>query len=634
MSHERETVSEREGRLEEAVLCYLKAAEAGTPIDRRAFLARYPDLAAELQAFLVEQDRLDPLLAPLRRRAPAAVTVGGTTDPAAPIEVGRIFNPSPETGLGSRYRPLMFHAKGGLGEVFVARDEELRRDVALKRIQERHRANPESLRRFLLEAEVTARLEHPGVVPVYGLGCDVDGQPCYAMRFIRGETLDEALRRFHESDNQGRDQGERRLALRGLLGHFVAVSKTVAYAHSRGIIHRDLKPSNVMLGPYGETLVVDWGLAKAGVRDQESTISEPARSASEGSEQSFDSGSASAEGTELGRALGTPAYMSPEQAAGRWNEVDPASDIFSLGATLYAVLTGRAPYQGRSHADILEQARRGQFASPRQRKRALPRALDAICLKAMARQPEDRYPTALALAADLETWLADEPVTAYREPLPQRARRWARRHRPLATGLAAMLAAVLVLGGGGAAWLYQQRTAAEREARASLKEAQQALAAEQYPRAQAAAERAVGRLAGGGSPALRQQAEQLLADVAMVRRIEDARLAAVTKKGHFDWQAKDGALAKAFAAYGLDVEALWNTSRWPSVSPARQSAPSWWPPWTIGRRHASGPTRGRRSGCGRWPTAPMATTGGHGCANWWSGVILRLWRRWLARRML
>ena len=123
MSHEPETVSEREGRLEEAVLCYLKAAEAGTPIDRRAFLARYPDVAEELQAFLVEQDRLDPLLAPLRRRAPAAPTAGGTTDPAAAFEVGRIFNPSHETGLGSRYRPLMFHAKGGLGEVFVARDE-------------------------------------------------------------------------------------------------------------------------------------------------------------------------------------------------------------------------------------------------------------------------------------------------------------------------------------------------------------------------------------------------------------------------------------------------------------------------------------------------------------------------------
>src|SRR5262249_29154145 len=144
----------------------------------------------------------------------------------------------------------------------------------LKRIQERHRDNSESLRRFLREAEITAKLQHPGIVPVHGLGRDADGRPCYAMRFVEGGTLDDALKRFHEADLQpgrrlgDRSPGERRLALRELLNRFVAVCNTVAYAHSRGILHRDLKPGNLMLGDYGETLVVDWGMAKPFARTE------------------------------------------------------------------------------------------------------------------------------------------------------------------------------------------------------------------------------------------------------------------------------------------------------------------------------------------------------------------------------
>src|SRR5262249_30038017 len=129
-------------------------------------------------------------------------------------------------------------------------------------------ADAESRRRFLLEAEVTARLEHPGVVPVHGLVHDEHGHPCYAMRFIQGETLREAIDRFHQADRPGRDPAERSLALRQLLSRFVAICNTIAYAHSRGILHRDIKPSNVMLGKYGETLVVDWGLARPFERDE------------------------------------------------------------------------------------------------------------------------------------------------------------------------------------------------------------------------------------------------------------------------------------------------------------------------------------------------------------------------------
>jgi serine/threonine protein kinase len=163
---------------------------------------------------------------------------------------------------GLRYRIVRPHAKGGLGEVSVAEDLELHREVALKEIQERHAHDPQSRSRFLLEAEITGGLEHPGIVPVYGLGQYADGRPFYAMRFIKGDNLKEAIRRFHEAEKPDRDPGERRLALQGLLRRFLDVCHAIAYAHSRGVLHRDLKPGNIMLGKYGETLVVDWGLAK------------------------------------------------------------------------------------------------------------------------------------------------------------------------------------------------------------------------------------------------------------------------------------------------------------------------------------------------------------------------------------
>ena len=177
------------------------------------------------------------------------------------------------TSAGQRFRILRPHAKGGLGEVFVARDEELGREVALKQMQDRHADDASSRARFLLEAEITGSLEHPGVVPVYGLGRYPDGRPFYAMRFVKGDSLKDAIERYHWGNAPQREDfygarastqnpAERSLEFRKLLGRFIDVCNTVAYAHSRGVLHRDLKPGNVMLGPYGETLVVDWGLAK------------------------------------------------------------------------------------------------------------------------------------------------------------------------------------------------------------------------------------------------------------------------------------------------------------------------------------------------------------------------------------
>jgi eukaryotic-like serine/threonine-protein kinase len=352
---------------------------------------------------------------------------GGHTDALA-------TDPGPTPTHGSRYRIVRLHAKGGLGEVFVARDAELHREVALKQIQDRHRDHPESQARFIREAEITGGLEHPGIVPVYGLGADDDGRPFYAMRLIKGDSLKEAIDQFHQCQVAGLGPGRLMLELQKLLRRFLDVCDAITYAHSRGVLHRDIKPGNIMVGQYGETLVVDWGLAKVVGRPEtsgEATLRPP--SASGSSE------------TLPGSAMGTPAFMSPEQAEGNLDRLGPASDIYSLGATLYCILTGKAPIEGSDHEQALRRVQRGDFAPPRQVKPDVPRPLDAICLKAMALKPEDRYSTPRALADDIERWLADEPVTAWREPISVRGRRWMRRHRTavavaVATGTVALAA--------------------------------------------------------------------------------------------------------------------------------------------------------------------------------------------------
>jgi WD40 repeat protein/serine/threonine protein kinase len=334
----------------------------------------------------------------------------------------------------SRFAILRPHAKGGLGQVSIALDHELNREVALKEMRPEYADNAPSRARFLLEAEITGRLEHPGVVPVYGLGCDAQHRPFYAMRLIKGESLKEAIERFHAKEAGGTsDPRWWNLALRQLLNRFVAVCNVVAYAHSRGVIHRDLKPANILLGPYGETLVVDWGLAKVVGRGEavahagaiEATL-QPA------------TGSGSSE-TLPGTALGTPAYMSPEQAEGRLDQVGPLSDVYCLGATLYALLTGRPSIEETNVGAALRRVQRGEFPPPRSVRPGVPRSLEAICRKAMALQPGDRYGSARALTEEIERWLADEPITAARDPLSTRLIRWGRRHRTLVAGIGALL---------------------------------------------------------------------------------------------------------------------------------------------------------------------------------------------------
>ncbi len=374
-------------------------------------------------------------------------------------------------------------AEGGLGEVLIAKDIRLNRKIALKRILPRFLHDQRSRARFQVEAEITGGLEHPGVVPIYAIGAYDDGRPFYAMRLVDGETLRAAIDRLHQPHGKPRT-----LEFRKILGRFVAVCNVVAYAHSRRVLHRDIKPSNILLGKYGETLLIDWGLAKviggpdlaghdAGPTDatvatlpETSSISgEPAPLPPSGSVLNL---------TLIGSAVGTPAYMSPEQARSDLEAVGPPSDVYGLGATLYAILTGRSPGGTRGgEREILKRMASGQFPRPREIRRDIPEALEAICLRAMAAEPRDRYDSPKALAEDVERWLADEPLPWRKESWDRRISRLERRHRGIIR-VAGMALVLLSAGALVAATMInlarEKEQIALREARAGKSEAERA----------------------------------------------------------------------------------------------------------------------------------------------------------------
>jgi tetratricopeptide (TPR) repeat protein/tRNA A-37 threonylcarbamoyl transferase component Bud32 len=314
-----------------------------------------------------------------------------------------------------RYVLETFHAKGGMGEIWVAEDTAIGRKVALKQIFGKR---PEQRDRFLIEATVTGQLEHPGIVPVHEVGHSEEGNPFYVMKFVHGHTLKKAIAKYHA--NERPSDVPREVQQLRLLQNFVSLVQTVAYAHSRGVLHRDLKPENVMLGPYGETLLLDWGLAKL-IGAREETRDAGTYVTVKHSSESTD--------TQAGSIMGSPSYMAPEVAAGLMAEVDQRSDVYLLGATLYEILTGHLPREGTNLMRLIEQARRELPVAPRKLKRDVPRPLEAICMKALALRKQDRYATAEALAEDVQRYLAGEPVSAYRERLYERAWRWIKRHR-------------------------------------------------------------------------------------------------------------------------------------------------------------------------------------------------------------
>jgi serine/threonine-protein kinase len=376
-----------------------------------------------------------------------------TTDPGvAPPLISALDWP---VGSRARYSLVRLHARGGLGRVWLAHDPAIGRDIALKELLPERVDDPIFRARFLAEARITGQLQHPSIVPVYELSrCPEDGRAFYTMRMVRGRTLSEAVRAHHA----GRGGA---LGLSGLLNAFVAACNTIAYAHSRGVIHRDLKGRNIILGDYGEVIVLDWGLAKV-VGQPEGEWPEPAVGPQPGTGEGM---------TLHGQAMGTPGYMAPEQANGRHELVGRATDIYGLGAVLYEILTGRPPLGTTGKPEAVRQDGECDPDPPRRVRAATPPALEAVCLKALARRPEDRYASATELAEDVRRWLADEPVSAWREPAAARWARWGRRHRTAAVAAAGVLLVGLAALGVGIVLVGRERARAEAHFRMARDEA-------------------------------------------------------------------------------------------------------------------------------------------------------------------
>ena len=331
-----------------------------------------------------------------------------------------------------KYSILGEHGKGGMGRVLLVHDEHLGRDIALKELlpdlgdgstptPARH--SKEMAARFLREAKITGQLEHPSITPVHEIGRREDGTLYYTMKLVRGRTLSQAIKSAKNF--------EERLKL---LPHFVDLCNAIAYAHSRGVIHRDIKPSNVMIGDYGETVIIDWGLAKVkSARDASDPPSTPGQKTILGMRTNTklddDSGK-----TQHGQAMGTPAYMSPEQATGDLDNIDERSDIYSLGVVLFEILTGQTPVEGKSVAEILRNVIAGKIRKIQDLELKCPKELIAIVKKGMGQDSEGRYRSAKDLADAVVAWRPRREKTRVRIMI----------ERSVAVGIAVIVVATIV----------------------------------------------------------------------------------------------------------------------------------------------------------------------------------------------
>lgn len=309
----------------------------------------------------------------------------------------RPIGPPPPRDFG-KYELLGEIGRGGMGVVYRARHKELDRVVAIKMILASHLATPEQVDRFYHEARAAAKVTHPQIVGIHDVG-QTHGQHYFAMDFVSGPSLAQLVAAGPIDPTQAA-----RLVF--------AVARAVSHLHDQGIVHRDLKPSNVLLDEEGRPRVTDFGLAKMLQADGRMT--------------------------RTGAIVGTPGYMAPEQAAGRGGEVGPLSDVYALGAILYELLTGRPPFQGETPLDTLVQVLEGEPPRPSRLRPEIPRALELVCLKCLERSPYGRYPSAVALAEDLDHFLRGEQVEARRRGLWQHLRRWARSQPALASRLGTM----------------------------------------------------------------------------------------------------------------------------------------------------------------------------------------------------
>jgi tetratricopeptide (TPR) repeat protein/tRNA A-37 threonylcarbamoyl transferase component Bud32 len=406
-----------DGALGQVINGYLEARRAGLSPDRSTLCVAHPELAAELERFFAAHDEVERLSQPLREVAQAARVVIEGDDSGS----GRRCLLATPQEFGD-YVLLEVLGSGGMGRVYRARHQHLKRDVALKQISRDPLASEAELRRFRNEAEAAASLEHPNVVPIHEVG-EHRGRHYLTMRLMEGGSLAEVVvsRQLSVVSSQssvvgsqlslGSEQGIRWAA------QFVAtVARAIHHAHQRGILHRDLKPSNILLDSAGTAHVTDFGLARR--IGEESTL------------------------TASDVIVGTPSYMAPEQAAGHSKEITTGTDVYGLGAILYALLTAQAPFRGDSALETLEQVRSSAPESPRRFNPCIDRDLATICLKCLEKEPGQRYPSAVALAEDLGRWLEGKPIVARPVGPVVKGWRWARRNRVVA-GLVVSVAALL-----------------------------------------------------------------------------------------------------------------------------------------------------------------------------------------------
>ncbi|PKL77049.1 MAG: hypothetical protein CVV27_07210 [Candidatus Melainabacteria bacterium HGW-Melainabacteria-1] len=354
-----------------------------------------------------------------------------------------------------RYDLLGTVGEGAMGEILLARDHELRRKVAFKKIHSEMAANHGVLQRFLTEAQITAQLDHPNIVPIYGLEVSPLGDVGYSMKLIQGKTFKQLIQETRaQLDQDGRtDEGHTQ---RALIEHFLKVCDAMYYAHNKGVIHRDLKPANIMVGPYNEVYVMDWGIAKiihAHEAEVSSEVVEMIRS---------DAQEPPLERTQMGKIMGTPRYMSPQQAAGRNDLLDGRSDQFALGLILFELITLKPAFKAKDQLDLLKRVLKAELEpmTPYLAGRQVATELQAIVAKATAKKVDGRYAGVAELADDLRRYLRGEAVLAKPDNARQKLLRWIGHHRELTLGLVLLLA---LLGGGGViASLVQQQQAMRR----------------------------------------------------------------------------------------------------------------------------------------------------------------------------